>query len=88
MSYLVQAKLAGDSTLFQRVTACAAIEGITDPAFWAQNHAWQFSAEPGWVDKYKAAQDAGGDPGADEDAITDAMIRTAVQRLVAEGGQA
>ncbi|WP_053352695.1 hypothetical protein [Leucobacter musarum] len=78
MSYLTQSRLARDSDLLQRITACAAIEGLSDPQSWAANRAWQFSAQPGWVAAYKTA---GTNPGANETAITDAMILTAVRAL-------
>lgn len=88
MSYWVQAKLAADSAIMQRVTACAASEGESDPAYWAQQRAWKLSAQPGWVAAYKSALD-GGDtkPGQNEAAITDGMILAAVQALNAAEGE-
>lgn len=79
LSYLSQAKLAADQTIILRVTACAVSEGVSDPGYWAQAHAWQFSAQPGWSEAY--ADSSKEEPGADEDAITDQMILSAVQSL-------
>lgn len=78
MSYLVQSRLAADQAIMQRVTACAALEGVEDPSFWVSQRAWKLSAQPGWVEKYAAG---GASPGANESAITDAMILAAVQTL-------
>lgn len=82
VSYLTQAVLIEDGYLIKRITACAASEGIESPGGWVSSHAWRLSDEPGWVDAYRAAQAAGDkQPGANEAAITDAMILTAVQKL-------
>lgn len=57
----------------------------TIPSYWVQERAWKFSAQPGWVDAYKYAVDSGDEePGANEGAITDGMILSAVQALMAE----
>ena len=82
MSYLTQAKLADDGHIRLRVTACAATEQIEHPDAWAYEHRWQLSAQPGWVAAYASAAVAGDDPGANEAAITDGMILSAVQHLV------
>lgn len=83
MSYKTQALLAADSGILYRVAACAASEDIEEPVGWAFSRAWQLSAQPGWVQAYKYAIDSGGDePGANEGAITDSMILSAVQSLI------
>lgn len=85
MSYLMQAKLAGDQTILARVTACAATEGVTDPQGWAYQRQWELSAQPGWVDAYASAVASGdSEPGANEAAITDGMILSAVQSIIQE----
>ncbi|MFD5599913.1 hypothetical protein ACFWHR_07625 [Leucobacter sp. NPDC058333] len=82
MSYWTQAKLASDHSLTLRVHACALNEGIPDPSFWAQQQAWNLSAQPGWDDAYEYALTTDNpDPGADETVITDGMILAAVQAL-------
>lgn len=78
MSYLVQSRLAEDQLFSKRVTACAAVEGVQNPEAWAWDKRWELSARPGWVTAYR---DAGQEPGANEDAITDTMILAAVQEL-------
>lgn len=82
MTYLTQAAIAADQQLLLRVTACAAAEGASDPAFWAQSHVWQLSAQPGWDAAYAYAIAHGVErPGADESVIGDGMILAAVQSL-------
>lgn len=88
MSYLTQSRLAADQTLMIRITACAVMEGIENPQAWAFEHAWQLSAEAGWVAAYAsaavahAADPAGTPPpGENESAITDQMILAAVQAI-------
>lgn len=88
MSYLTQSRLAADQTLLIRVTACAVMEGIESPQAWAFEHAWDLSAQPGWVAAYgsaKLAHEADPEtvplPGENEAAITDQMILSAVQAL-------
>lgn len=82
MSYKTQSALAKDSLLFDRVTACAALEGIPDPETWSYRNRWPFSAQPGWVDAYASASASGiKEPGNDEGAVTDGMILAAVQHL-------
>lgn len=85
MSYLTQARLAGDQAILHRVTACAASEGIGDPSYWAQAHSWVLSAQPGWDDAYGYAFRSGVEsPGEDEGVITDQMILAAVQKIANE----
>lgn len=83
MSYKTQAALSQDSTLFNRISACAALEKITDPVTWAYNNKWEFSAQPGWDAAYAYALAAhpGSQPGDDESVITDGMILSAVQAI-------
>lgn len=82
MSYFTQAKLAGDADVQLRVAACAANEGIDNPQGWAAMRSWELSAQPGWDAAYASAIAAGSEaPGADEAAITDGMILSAVQGL-------
>ena len=82
MSFLMQARLAGDGTVMGRVAACAAAQGIRQPEVWSWGKRWEFSAQPGWAAAFTAAAASEEeDPGADETAITDEMILTAVQAL-------
>lgn len=79
MSYLTLTKIAADPTIILRTAACAAAEGIPDPQFWAQEHMWQIVTQPGWSAAWNGSDS--GEPGADEEAITDAMILHAVQAV-------
>lgn len=82
MSFLMQARLAGDGTVMGRVAACAAAEGIPQPDVWSWSKRWEFSAQPGWAAAFtNATATEGIDPGANENAITDAMILTAVRAI-------
>ncbi|QAB17493.1 hypothetical protein Leucomu_05770 [Leucobacter muris] len=75
-NFLQQARLAEDVELRSRATACAAGRGIPTPAEWTQQHMWQLATTPGWC---CAASDADGR----SSAITDAMIATAVDDILA-----
>jgi hypothetical protein len=76
--------LAGDTHIIARVTACASTQGCTEPLRFAWEHAWKLSAEPGWDAAYAYAISANvPDPGNDEGCITDGMILSAVQALLA-----
>lgn len=85
MSYLTQSRITKDADIMNRVAACAATEGIEDPEGWAQRNSWALSARPGWVEAYAASASRKTEPpGADEAAITDAMILDAVRKLYAQ----
>ena len=84
MSYKTQALLAKDENMIARVTACAALEGIFEPYNWTFKRTWQLSAQPGWDAAYAYAITANVDnPGNDEGVITDGMILSAVQSMLA-----
>jgi hypothetical protein len=76
--------LAGDTHIIARVAACVATQTHTDPLRFAWENAWRLSAEPGWDAAYAYAISANvTDPGNDEGCITDGMILSAVQALIA-----
>lgn len=82
MSYLTQARLMSDTYIRDRVAACAALEGETDPYGWAAAHAWEMSAQPNWDAAYASAiANENPAPGADESVIPDAWILSAVQSI-------
>lgn len=88
MSYYTQSLLAQDETVMLRAAACAAGEQIPDPLTWAYAHAWELSAQPGWGAAYASARvlhdtdpDKHPPPGANEAAITDGHILSAVQAI-------
>ncbi len=93
MSYLAQSKLTEDHHLVSRVAACAATRGIRDARPWAAQHMWLLSAQPGWAAAYAdaTAADPPVDPadwvphaGADPNVITDGMILTGVEAVIAQ----
>lgn len=76
--------MANDLHIVDRVTACASTQGITDPQRFAWEHSWKLSASPGWDAAYSYAITANvPNPGNDEGCITDGMILSAVQALIA-----
>ncbi|MCS3426735.1 hypothetical protein [Leucobacter aridicollis] len=84
MSFYTQALIAADQDIVLRVTACAARERVQDPHSWTAQRMWEFSAQPGWREKYASALASGvQDPGRDEWVITDADILAAVQSILA-----
>jgi hypothetical protein len=82
MSYKTQAKLAEDTEIRARITACVASEGELEPVRWVHEKRWLLSAQPGWDAAYAYAITAGNNhPGDDEAVITDGQILSAVQAL-------
>lgn len=87
LQYVV--KTANDGDLQQRIAACVAGqdagETIGDPVQWAASRRWVFATQPGWADAYQSAVFSFIDrPGWRPGAITDAMILSAVQSVLAE----
>lgn len=82
MSYISVANMAEDTALRRRITACVATQDESEPETWAMVHRWELAAQPGWAEKWDAAQ-AGdiANPGADPSVITDADILSAVQAI-------
>lgn len=84
MSYNTQALLARDPDLIIRAAACAATQNVPDPETWAWRRQWQFSSQPGWDEAYAYAIASGSElPGKQESVITDNMILSAVQSIIA-----
>lgn len=96
MSYLNQSEIAGNSFMFARVAQCAAQQDVPDPDNWTNVNRREWAASPGWDDAWASAQaahegdpppgpgEAPYDPGADEAVITDGMILSEVQALLAK----
>lgn len=84
MTYKTVADMAENFALNRRITAGAAKESIDNPQGWVQLYRWEVAAQPGWDAAWDSAV-AGGveDPGADEAVITDGMILSGVQAVVA-----
>jgi hypothetical protein len=77
-------RMAIDSDLQSRVSACAAQEQDADPVQWMADHMLNLAAQPGWDAAWASAVAAGNPaPGRDEAVITDGMILSGVQALVA-----
>jgi hypothetical protein len=91
MTYWDQALLSNDLEFQQRLGAAAAVEvdvpAGQSPLGWAADHQWQIAASPGFADAYASALAADvPNPGRDPAVISDQMILSAIQALIAGGG--
>jgi hypothetical protein len=91
MSYNGIADMARNEPLQLRLTAAAASEGLYNPMMWVSQYIWNLVAQPGWADAFTYAQATADpedlnyvDPGRNEAVITDGMILSAVQSLLAQ----
>ena len=93
VSYLSQSEIAANYALTQRVAQSAAQETLSDPDAqdpdaWAYEHRRAWAAQPGWDGAWESARvsnpSADYDPGKDQGVITDGMILSAVQSMLAE----
>lgn len=84
MTYSAHAAAATSPGLRQRVTACAAQEGASDPPRWTSAVIWSLITSE-WIGAWASAEagNPGGDHGSNEAVITDAMILAAVQPRLA-----
>lgn len=83
MSYATHAAIVQSGSLRQRLTACAAQEGAPNPPQWVNANIWPMPTSE-WIAAWNAAEvgDPGGDHGANEAAITDAMILAVIQPML------
>ena len=89
MSYNSISQMARSQSLRERITACAAAENVPDPASWAAVNGWALASSPGWAGAWDYATDNytpnyNADTGIRTDVISDVMILSAVQTLLAE----
>ena len=80
MSYATHAAIVNSGSLRQRIMACAAQEGATDPPRWVNATIWTLP-QSDWIAAWASmeAADPGGDHGTNEAGVTDGMILAAVQ---------
>jgi len=91
VAYIDLANMTRDPALMSRLSAAAAQEQAggavldpTDPEPWALDNRWALCAAPGWADAWASAAAAGNpDPGLDPGVITDGMILSQVQAVIA-----
>lgn len=84
MSYLSVAEMAEDYDLNRRLTAAVAQESILDPKGWLYSRNWEVVSAPGWDAAWDSAKASGAEnPGADAGVITDGMILSSVQAVIA-----
>lgn len=84
MTYKTIAVMADDESLNSRVTAAVASEHILDPEGWLYPRRWSVASQPGWAAAWESAVASGiEDPGGDEGVITDGMILSGVQFIIA-----
>lgn len=81
MSYRTLSEMQRDSDLIERITACAATLEHPTPESFARPIMWGFVTSPGWADKYASSDKT--KRGADENAVTDAMILAEVEKVIA-----
>jgi len=84
MSYKSVADMAESYSLIRRLTSGAAKESVDNPQNWVQLYRWEIASQPGWDAAWDSAV-AGGveDPGSDEAVITDGMILSGIQAVLA-----
>jgi hypothetical protein len=85
MTFFDIARLADDADFQRRVAACRVGEvPNVDPWQWVNNNRWAMAGQPGFGDAYGyAILNDNPNPGSDDTVITDAMILSAVQALMA-----
>lgn len=89
MSYQSIMQMASNQSLISRIAACAAEQGVKDhPIQWAQQNAWSVCSTAGWASAWDSAEasyspNVNPDTGLRNDVITDQMILSAVQPMVA-----
>ena len=83
MTYATHAAISNSPSLRQRLTACAAQEGATDPPRWVGAVIWTLP-QADWVAAWDSAEVAnpGEDHGANPAVITDAIILATIQPMV------
>lgn len=84
MTYSTHAAIVQSGSLRQRITACAAQEGASDPPRWVNAVIWTLPTSE-WIGAWASAEagDPGADHGANEGVVTDAMILSVVQPRLA-----
>jgi hypothetical protein len=92
VSYLIQNEIASSSTMLVRVAQAAAQENAPgDPDRWTYENRRDWAAAPGWSEAWESflashppvEGETPDDPGADEGVITDGMILSQVQSMLA-----
>lgn len=89
MAYHDIALLSSDPDFLARTAAAYAVEALQDPdrenaSDWANQHAWDMAAAPGFGDAYASAlANQVPSPGKDPSVISDSQILSAVQFLMA-----
>jgi hypothetical protein len=88
VTYNIVVTMVASTSLTTRCAAAASGEGVQVPLVWAQENAWELASSPGWSEAWKSALDGmtvnvNPDTGIRDDVITDGMILSAVQTLLA-----
>lgn len=85
MSYNTVADIRENAALARRITVCVSKEVPgEDPQSWVMSRQWVLANQPGWEQAWLSAVANGViDPGKREDTITDEMILSAVQAILA-----
>lgn len=95
MSYLTQSEIAANGYMSERVAQCVTSEGHADADTWTYHNRREWAAAPGWGEAWAYAEATHPppvtpdpavppyDPGADEAVITDEMILSQIQSMLA-----
>jgi hypothetical protein len=87
MSYLTQDEIANNEAMKARVAQCAAQQLIPDVDRWTYENRRTWAAAPGWDAAWESAlvahPEPDYDPGSDAAVITDGMILSQVQAMMA-----
>jgi hypothetical protein len=88
MSYLTQSTIAHNGSMTNRMSQAAAEQGAPgDADQWVYVNRRKWAAAPGWDAAWESAvvshPDVDYDPGADEGVITDSMILSQIQSMLA-----
>lgn len=97
MTYLIQAEIAANRSMLDRIAQAVASEDHDEPDAWTYENRREWAAAPGWDAAWASAQASHPppdppdpsvppyDPGADEAVITDAMILAQIQSMLGAG---
>ena len=84
MSYKSGAEMAESYSLNRRITAAVGKESISRPQQWVEEYRWEVVSQPGWDAAWDSAvASENPDPGGDEAVITDGMILSGIQAVIA-----
>jgi len=83
-SYLSISAIANNTFMQERVRSCYAQQTEEDPVQWVWNNRYDWAAAPGWGAAWESALASNiTEPGKDPTVITDGMILSQIQSMLA-----